>query len=95
MASIAMATPSFANAPAAFQKCVKCHGKPGGGGTRAAPDLAESKLNHEQFIKQIKKGSRWKTRDMKHPRYRWKKMPAQRNLSDEQVELLYKYIYSK
>jgi len=85
-------TPAFAEAPAVFAKCVKCHGQPGKGGTRAAPDLSGSKLSLAQFSKQIKKGSKWKTREMKRPMYRWKKMPAQLNLSDEEIEKLYQYI---
>ena len=88
-------TPEYEKGKKLYEEnCVKCHGKLGNGGTRAAPDLAESKLNPGQFRKQIKKGSKWKTRDMKHPRYRWKKMPAQRNLSDEEIERLDKYILS-
>lgn len=95
VALFASVAPAWAEAPAVFKKCVKCHGQLGKGFTRAAPDLAESHLTPEQFTKQIRKGSKWKTRDMKHPRYRWKKMPSQRNLSDEEIKRLYKYILSK
>lgn len=93
-AVFAAVAPVWAVAPVVFKKCVQCHGELGKGGTRAAPDLSEGYLTPEQFRKQMKKGSKWKTRDMKHPRYRWKKMPAQRNLSDEEIERLYKYIVS-
>ena len=92
VALILAVAPAWAEAPVVFEKCVKCHGQPGSGGTRAAPDLSESGLTQEQFRKQIKRGSKWKTREMKHPRYRWKKMPAQRNLSDEEIERLYQYL---
>jgi mono/diheme cytochrome c family protein len=86
---------AWAGAPPAFEKCVKCHGPLGDGGTKAAPDLAATGLTFEQFKLQIKKGSMWKGRHMKNPRYRWKKMPRQVNLSDADIESLYHYIRSK
>jgi len=83
-----------ATAPAVFTRCVKCHGQPGAGGTRAAPDLAETRMNPEQFAIQVRKGSKWPDRPPKHPRYRRKEMPAQLGVTGEQIEDIYRYLVS-
>lgn len=74
------------------KRCKNCHGSPGWGGTRTAPDLADTKLTFEQFEKQIKYGSNWEGKPPKRRRYRYKKMPPQLNLSESEMKSLYSYI---
>lgn len=80
--------------PVSYRKCVTCHGEPGGGGTMAAPDLAGMELDFGQFKKQLLKGSDWEGKPPKKWKYRWKKMPPQVGLSEEQIRALFEYIKS-
>jgi len=81
--------------PKVFTKCVKCHGEVGQGGTRAAPDLATTRMTFKQFKTQVRHGSGWKNRPPKNPRYRWKKMPAQIGVDDTDLEKIYSFIKSR
>jgi len=89
---LALGARAEASAPAAYKKCRNCHGTPGGGGTKAAPDLAESELSFEQFRNQALNGSEWEGKPPKNWKYRWKKMPPQVGLSDSDLKALYEYI---
>lgn len=79
-------------APTAYKKCRVCHGAPGEGGTRHAPDLAESRMTPEQFRTQVAKGSKWDGKPPKIPAYKYKKMPAQIGVSDADVERIYNFV---
>ncbi len=81
--------------PKAYKRCAKCHGEPGAGGTRAAPDLKISEYSLAQFKMQVQNGSNWEGRPPKKQQYRKKKMPAQRTVKEEDIETIYKYIHTQ
>lgn len=83
---------SVPGAPSAYKKCKVCHGNPGEGGTRHAPDLAASGMTLKQFKTQVAKGSRWDGKPPKNPEYRYKKMPAQIGVSETDVERIYNFV---
>lgn len=97
-ATLFFVAPVFASSPPPpkiYQKCYKCHGAPGDGGTKQAPDLAASKLDYVQFKKQVKEGSTWKGKPKRKWKYRHKKMPAQLGLTKIELQQLYVYIHTK
>ena len=79
-------------APAAYSRCEKCHGSPGGGDQKGGPDLRATAYTFQQFKTQVMKGSDWSPRPEKKQPYRWKKMPAQVGLPEESLRELYKFI---
>ncbi|MDH4184911.1 MAG: cytochrome c [Nitrospinota bacterium] len=95
MAAIWLAgCPGGAKAPEAYSRCVKCHGLPGGGHQKGGPDLAESTLGEEDFARQVTLGSRWKEKDGRISQYKWKEMPPQTGVSDQDIKRIYKFIRS-
>ena len=79
-------------APAAYSRCEKCHGFPGGGDRIGGPDLRDSTYTFEQFKTQVIKGSDWSPRPQVRRPYKYKKMPAQVGVAEESLPELYKYI---
>ena len=81
-------------APEAYSRCEKCHGMPGGGNQKGGPDLAKSTTDLEVFSKQVKLGSRWKEKDDKKSSYKWKEMPPQTGVSDEDIKRIFKFVHA-
>ncbi|HJM82619.1 MAG TPA: cytochrome c [Nitrospinota bacterium] len=86
---------SWAQIPHVYGKCISCHGIPGKGNTKIAPDLADSSYTLEQMKMQVYKGSNWQNKPREKMRYRKKKMPAITKINDEEIEAIYKYVRSK
>jgi len=82
-------------APEAYSRCEKCHGMPGGGRQKGGPDLAGSTTDLEVFSRQVKLGSRWKNVGAKKPGYKWKEMPPQTGVSDEDIKAIFKFIHDR
>ncbi len=88
-----LATPLMAaDMPPAYKKCKSCHGLPGGGGKKNGPDLANSKMTLEQYVKQVKTGSKWEGRPPKMKGFEKKKMRGSKKLTNEQIKEIYDYI---
>jgi len=87
--------PAYAmDAPAAYEKCKRCHGNPGWIVPRIGPDLAASKYTYEQFSAQVKKGSNWPGKPPKNFRFRDREMPPV-NISDAEIKAIFDYAHSK
>ena len=81
--------------PEAFAKCKPCHGLPGAGGTKMAPDLAESAYTPGQFASQVKLGSQWEGKPAKHSSYRAKTMPPRPDVTQADVDAIYQYVQAR
>lgn len=90
-----LAGPALAGgAPKAFKKCKTCHGPLGKNKGKIGPDLATTKYTYEQFVNQVKNGSKWDGKPPKAAGFEKKKMPPQKKLSDEDIKALYDYVQS-
>lgn len=83
------------DAPRAYQRCIKCHGAPGGLKATIGPDLAKSEYTLDQFIKQVKNGSNWEGKPQMKQKFRKKKMPPLPNITHDQIKALYQYVHKK
>ncbi|MBI4827915.1 MAG: c-type cytochrome [Nitrospinae bacterium] len=81
-----------AAAPVAYAKCKPCHGVPGAGGTKMAPDLLESSYTLEQFTMQAQSGSQWEGKPAKHQSYRTKSMPPRPEVTQEDTDAIFRYV---
>ncbi|MBI5816220.1 MAG: cytochrome c [Nitrospinae bacterium] len=84
-----------AEMPKVYVRCVKCHEKPGSPFQKFGPDLGETKFTLDQFIKQVKNGSRWEGKPQRGFKFRSRAMPPQDGLTDEEIKLIYNYVRSK
>ncbi|VAX25819.1 hypothetical protein MNBD_NITROSPINAE02-1834 [hydrothermal vent metagenome] len=79
--------------PEAYKKrCIKCHGTPNGLKATVGPDLVKSEYTLDQFIMQVKNGSRWDKKPVRKDSFKRKKMPAQPMVTEAQIKEIFEYV---
>ncbi len=91
-----MAVPGMAakDMPAKYKKCKMCHNMPDAGKGKVGPNLLTSTWSVEEWQKQVALGSKRDDHPGKQEKYKSKKMPKQKGISEAEVQEIYDYVQS-
>jgi hypothetical protein len=73
-----------------LDKCRNCHGMPGKWWAKNyGPDLAKTKFTLEQFIRQVRYGSKWEGKPPLAFKYKTRVMPPQVGVEEDEIAAIY------